>query len=150
MRRSDAPKASQVPATRGRPFANGNLGRKPGSKNRTTLVSAALLEGEADGLLRKALALANAGDVVMLKFFLSRMLPRDRLIDLDLPPMNRADDAVAALGRIMSAVADGLISPGEATALATLLDSFRGAIETAELVKRMDLLEARLNGERAA
>jgi hypothetical protein len=31
---------------RGRPFARGNGGRKPGSKNRTTLVAEALLKGE--------------------------------------------------------------------------------------------------------
>ena len=52
MRRSDDPKATQ--ATRGRPFANGNPGRKPGSKNRATLVAAALLEGDAEELLRGA------------------------------------------------------------------------------------------------
>ena len=48
MRDPGTPQTSQVPAPRGRPFANGNPGRKPGSKNRTTLVAAALLEGEAE------------------------------------------------------------------------------------------------------
>jgi hypothetical protein len=42
--RQSRPELTQVPATRGRPFQNGNPGRKPGSKNRTTLVAAALLE----------------------------------------------------------------------------------------------------------
>jgi hypothetical protein len=54
-----------------RHFQNGNPGRKPGSKNRTTLVAAALLEREAGELVRKAVELAKAGDVVMLKFLLS-------------------------------------------------------------------------------
>ena len=53
---------------------------KPGSKNRTTLVAAALLEGEAEELVRKAIELAKAGDVAMLKFLLERILPRERLI----------------------------------------------------------------------
>jgi hypothetical protein len=97
MRQSDNPKASQVSATRGRPFANGNPGRKPGSKNRTTLVAAALLDGEAEELVRKAVELAKAGDAVMLKFLLGRILPRERLIKLDLPHMDFADDAVEAL-----------------------------------------------------
>jgi hypothetical protein len=34
MRRSEGPGVTQVPTTRGRPFANGNSGRKAGSKNR--------------------------------------------------------------------------------------------------------------------
>ena len=63
---------AQVPPARGRPFVNGNSGRKRGSKNRTTLVAAALLEGEAEELVRKAVALAKAGDIAMLKFLLGR------------------------------------------------------------------------------
>jgi hypothetical protein len=100
-------------ATRGRPFANGNPGRKPGSKNRTTLVAAALLDGEAEELVRKAVELAKAGDVPMLKFLLSRILPRERVIKLDLPRMDFADDAVEALGCIMRAVSEGSISPAK-------------------------------------
>ena len=65
MRQSRHPEAHRVPATRGRPFADGNPGRRPGSKNRTTLVAAALLEGEAEELLRKAVELAKGGNVVI-------------------------------------------------------------------------------------
>src|SRR5271166_4892353 len=116
MRRSDGPDVTQVPTTRtrGRPFANGNPGRKPGSKNRSTLVAEALLSDEKDELLRKAIELAKAGDVQMLKFLLERTLPRERLIKLDLPPKYLSDAAVDALRHIMSAVAEGLISPREA------------------------------------
>ena len=92
---------------------NGNPGRKPGSKNRTTAVAAALLEGEAEELVRKAFELAKAGDVVMLKFLLGRILPRERLIELDLPRMDFADDAVEALGFVMRAVSEGKISPAK-------------------------------------
>ena len=49
--------------TRGRPFTKGNPGRKAGSKNRTTLVGQALLEEEKEELLRKAIEMAEAGDV---------------------------------------------------------------------------------------
>jgi hypothetical protein len=44
--------AAKVPA-RGRPFSRGNSGRKPGSKNRATLVTAALVEGDAQELVGK-------------------------------------------------------------------------------------------------
>jgi hypothetical protein len=87
----DSPALKVIPAPqRGRPFAEGNPGRKPGSKNRTTVVAAALLDSEAEMLVRKAVELAKAGDVPMLKFLLGRILPRERPIELDLPPMNFA------------------------------------------------------------
>jgi hypothetical protein len=137
----------QVPAIRGRPFANGNPGRKRGSRNQTTLVAAALLDGEAEELVGKAFELAKAGDAGMLKFLLGRALPRERLIKLDLPHMNFADDAVEALDRIMRSVSEGTISPSEGAALATLINSWAHAIDVADLVKRMNELEAKLNGQ---
>jgi hypothetical protein len=140
MRDPGTPQTSQVPAPRGRPFANGNPGRKPGSKNRTTLVAAALLEGEAEELVRKAIELAKAGDVAMLKFLLERILPRERLIKLDLPRMEFADDAVEALGKVMSDVAEGRMTPSEGAAVAPLINSCARAIDMADLVKRMDSL----------
>jgi hypothetical protein len=144
------PNVSPLPAPRGRPFANGNPGRKPGSKNRTTIVASALLDGEAEELVRTAVELAKAGNVVMLKFLLGRILPRKRPIKLDLPPMNFADDAVAALGAIISVVGDGGVSPSEGAAFAALIDAYTRAIDMADVVKRLDALEAKISGGRVA
>ena len=138
---------SQVPDVRGRPFEKGNSGRRPGSKNRSSQVLAALLEGDEVELVRKAVEIAKAGDIQMLKFLLSRMLPRDRPIKIDLPQMNSADDAVEALGRITRAVSEGIITPIEAAALATLVNSYARAIDLADVVKRMDALEGKMRGE---
>ena len=137
---------STTPAVRGRPFAKGNGGRRPGSKNQNTLILAAISDGDKEGLLRKGLELAKVGDVAMLKFFLSRMLPRERLIIIDLPNMESADDAVEALGAITSAVCEGKITPAEAAQLAALVNSYSRAIDMTDLVKRIDALEARING----
>src|SRR5215831_6805707 len=76
---------------RGRPFEKGNGGRRPGTKNRTTLVANALLEGEESELLRKAIELAKAGDTQMLKFLLDRILPKERSVRVDLPAMDISD-----------------------------------------------------------
>jgi hypothetical protein len=135
-----------APNVRGRPFAKGNGGRRPGSKNRTSLILEALLEGETEELVRKAIEIAKAGDVSMLKFFLSRILPRERPIRIDLPRMEFADDAVEALGLIARAVSEGSITPGEAADLANLVNSYGRAIDMADVVKRLDTLEARING----
>ena len=65
---------SERKPVRGRPFEKGNGGRRPGSKNRTTVVAEALLEGEEVFLVSKAIELAKAGDTQMLKFLLDRIL----------------------------------------------------------------------------
>ena len=63
-----------TPAVRGRPFARGNGGRRHGSKNKNSLILEALSDSEKEQLVRKGIELAKAGDVSMLKFFLSRIL----------------------------------------------------------------------------
>jgi hypothetical protein len=137
---------SQVTSQRGRPFIQGNPGRKAGSRNRASVVAGALIEGDAEELARKAVQLAKSGNVVMLKFLLGRLLPRERSIRLELPPMEFADDAVEAHSAIVRAVSDGLISPSEAAALAALMTSYGRAIDMADVVKRLDALEAQITG----
>lgn len=133
------------PGVRGRPFTKGNGGRKPGSKNRTTQLAAALLAGEEEELVRKALEIAKAGDVSMLKFFLGRMLPSERSINIDLPDaIHGRLDPVVALAAIIRAVAAAKISFSEGAALATIIESYRRASEHSELTRRMDELEAKL------
>ena len=133
-------------SVRGRPFAKGNGGRRPGSKNQSTRILETLSDGDKEELVRKGVELAKAGDVAMLKFFLSRILPRERPIRIDLPQMEFADDAVEVLGAITSAVCAGKITPGEAAHLAALVNSYARAIDNADLVKRMEVLEARVRG----
>jgi hypothetical protein len=132
-------------AVRGRPFTKGSGGRKPGSKNRTTLLAAALLEGETDELINKAKELAKAGNVPMLKFVLDRMLPRERLIQIELPDVTDADhDPVQTMAGIIRAVAEGKISPSEGAAMASLLESYRRTLELTKIVREMDELRAEL------
>ena len=135
-----------TPAVRGRPFPRGNGGRRPGSKNQSTLILEALSDGDKEELVRKGLEIAKAGDVSMLKFFLSRILPRERPIRIDLPQMEFADDAVEALGSIVRAVSEGLISPSEGADVANLVNSYARAIDMADVLKRLDALEGRING----
>jgi hypothetical protein len=129
---------------RGRPFPKGNGGRKPGSKNKATLVAEALLKGEEEELVRKAIQVAKAGDVQMLKFLLDRLLPKDRSVRIDLPEMLRADDAIDALGALINSVAVGQITPSEAAALGALVLVYAKAINVHELEARLDEHERKL------
>jgi hypothetical protein len=82
--------------------------------------------------------------VPLLKFFLERTVPRERLINIDIAPMKSADDAIDALGKIVSNLALGHITSSEAAALVTILNSYRAAIDQAEIEKRLEALEAKL------
>jgi hypothetical protein len=72
------PAGEQQDRDRGRfrPGVSGNpRGRPPGSRNHATLAAAALLEGEAEAITRKAVELALAGDPVALRLCMERILP---------------------------------------------------------------------------
>src|ERR1700737_5374130 len=57
-----APNPPPNSPVRGRPFEKGNGGRRPGSRNRTTLVAEALLKDEEVELGGKAIDLAKPGE----------------------------------------------------------------------------------------
>jgi hypothetical protein len=128
---------------RGRPFEKANGGRRPGSRNRTTVVAEALLKGEEVELVRKGVELAKAGDVQMLKFLLDRILPKDRSVCVDIPQMEAASDAIDALGAIIDAVGSGRIAPNEGSAVASLVVARARMINDAELNLRLDDIEKR-------
>ena len=81
----------------------------------------------------------------MLKFFLERILPKERSVCIDLPPMDRASDAVDVLATIIDAVATGRITPSEGSALASLVDAYVRTINVADLELRLDNIEKKLN-----
>lgn len=142
--KTDAPTPAKK--VRGKPFAKGNPGRQPGSRNTATKAAEALLEGEAEALTRKAIDQAKAGDMTALKLCLDRLVPvrRERTIRFDMPKVAGAADHPGALLAVLEAVAAGDLTPGEAQALASILKEHRAAIETTELASRLDALEERV------
>ncbi len=130
---------------RGRPFPKGNGGRKLGSRNRTTLLADALLEGEQEELLRKAIELAKAGDPQMLKFFLDRILPKERPVKIDLPPLENHRDLTPVYTAILQAVARGEVAPNEGSALMALVANLARFIDDADVEARLRRLETELN-----
>ncbi len=131
--------------TRGRPFEKGNPGRPRGSKNRTTAIAQALLANEEIELVRKAMDLAKAGDVQMLKFLLDRLLPKERLIKVDIPRLDFADEAIDAMAAISGAIAEGQITPSEGAALSSMISGYSRTLDVAELSKRIEAIEVSLN-----
>jgi hypothetical protein len=132
---------------RGRPFQKGNGGRKPGSRNRTTVMAQALLEGDMDALRSKGRELALAGNTQMLIFFLNRMQPKERCVRIDLPELDRSSDAVDALAIVIRAAATGQISPSEAAAFTSMIANYARTINIAEYEERLTKIEEQLRGQ---
>ncbi len=88
---------------RGRPFANGNPGRKPGSRNRATMITNAIGDKDREELIQKGLELAKQGDPPMLKFFLERIMPKEWHLRFQLPAIETRQDVVKALALILKA-----------------------------------------------
>ena len=126
-------------------FAPGNSlgGSRKGSRHRTTLAVEALLEGEAEGLTRKAIELALQGDGPALRLCLDRIAPmrRDAPIAFDLPPIETAADAVKASSSVLAAVAEGDITPDEGGRVIALLSAHKSMATVGELEERIVALE---------
>jgi len=58
-----------------------------------------------------------------------------------LPEVSQADDVKSALSAIIKAATTGQITPSEAQALSSVIETQRKAIETVELEQRVEQLE---------
>ncbi|PYE98919.1 hypothetical protein C8J35_103520 [Rhizobium sp. PP-F2F-G38] len=133
--------------------ARAGAGRKPGSLNRRTVevLDRALSRGlspveymlnmmrdEAAKPDDRAWAAEKAAPYVH-----PRPAPIQRPITIDLPTIDTADAIPAAISSVLAAVGRGDIAPGEAQSLVSIIDAQRKAIETGEIVRRLEALEAR-------
>src|SRR5947207_9355674 len=118
MRQKSAEKPKGLP--RGRSFLKGisgnPAGKRPGTRNRATIIAEEMLDCETRPLLRGAIDDAKGGDGVMTRFCIGRILPprRERPVRFDLPPIKSAADLSAAMAAITGAVAQGELTTGEA------------------------------------
>jgi hypothetical protein len=133
---------------RGRSFMKGlsgnPAGKRPGTRNRATIIAEELLDCETRPLLRQAIDDANGGDGVMTRFCIGRIIPprRERPIRFDLPPIRSAADLSAAMAAITGAVAQGELTTGEAWELSQIIDTFIRAIDASEFASQLARLEA--------
>ena len=69
-------------------------GRRPGCRNRATIAAAALLEGKAEALTRRAVEPALAGDPTTMRLCLERILPpcREPSVKFALPSIESPAD----------------------------------------------------------
>jgi hypothetical protein len=125
-------------------FGHGNPGKPKGARHKATRAALALLEGEAEGLTRKAVEIALEGDTTALRLCLERIAPskKDAPVTFDLPRMQSAADAAKAAGAVLDAVAAGDLTPTEGAHVMSLVETYRRTMETTELEARVAALEA--------
>jgi hypothetical protein len=123
----------------GRPFAPGNPGRKPGTRNKVTVMLEKVMAGKAKAVTDKVVAEALAGNMVAAKMLLDRIVPppRDRKVAISLPPINSPADLLDAHNALIGHLADGTISAAEAAAIASVMDRHKGAVDLSKVIDRM-------------
>jgi hypothetical protein len=113
-----------------------------------------IARGRGEAWTRKAVELALGGDAVALRLCIERILPlcRERTVKFALPPVEgtlsgqprgvTAQDISTTINAVSLALAEGVITPGEAERIAVAVNSFARAIDTIKRRKfAVDLLQ---------
>ncbi len=126
------------------PGVSGNpKGRPQGSRCKATLLAEGLMDGQAEAIVQRIVEIALDGDATALKACLDRILPprKDRPVQISLPEMNKPEDIVQSLSKVIQAASEGEITPAEASTLAKVLGEQAKAIETQDHESRIVALE---------
>jgi hypothetical protein len=128
-------------AQRGRPFQPGNKfgrGRPPGSRNKKTVLVDELLAENSQPLLRKALKLAQQGNVPMLRLLLDRALPRpkDAPVTIGPLPMDTPEELLEAQTKVMQHLLLGKLTPNQAERIFSLMGNYRRLLKSEVLERR--------------
>jgi len=121
----------------------GGPGRPPGSRNKATVLFEEIGHEGVAGVIRKVADAARDGNMRAASILLARTWPRGRgrPVVLDLPPVETTAGIVQAHAVVVALMAAGEITPEEAAAIGSVLETQRRAIETHDHEKRLQALE---------
>ena len=105
-------------------FCSCSAGKKPGTRNRATLLNEMMSDDEAGAIARGVIDKALAGNAVAARFIIGRLMApaRDCPIDLDLHEGGNADYILVAANATVEAMAAGEIAPEGALTVTRVLD----------------------------
>jgi hypothetical protein len=99
-------------------------------------------KAKRSSLLRKAIKIGLAGNVNALRLCLDRLpAPKDRPIQLSLPPIENVQRVSSAISTVLEATGDGRITPGEGEILVNILQVQHEVLTTGDLERRVEQLE---------
>src|SRR3982074_2669580 len=91
-------------------------GPAKGTRHKITMLAEKLMQDDVENVVAAVVDAARDGDMTAARIVLDRIVParRDNPVSFDLPKIERPADAVTASAAILSAVAEGRLTPGEA------------------------------------
>jgi hypothetical protein len=109
------------------------------------LLAEKLMQDDAEAVVNSVLSAAKTGDMTAARIVLDRLCParKDNPVTFTLPNIESASDAAAAMAAILSAVASGELTPGEAETVGKLVETHIRAMEASEFERRLAALEQR-------
>ena len=118
-------------------------GKRPGTRHKATQAALKLLGGDLAAITQECIRQAKEGNLMAVKLVLDKLIPsaKELPLSLSLPKVEGAADLPAALSAVMSAVAQGDITPGEGQALTAMLEAYRKGLEFTDLEARLTVLE---------
>jgi hypothetical protein len=104
-----------------------------------------LLEAQSERLTQKAVDMALEGDGVALRLCLDRLYPprKDRPIAFDMPKIGSVKESSELTASLLASVAEGGITPSEATEVASLIEKHARIREISDFEARLKALEER-------
>jgi hypothetical protein len=148
--KSKGPAVNTAANQRGKPFQPGRSGNpagKPsGARHRVTVLAEKLMQGDCEAIVRAVIDAAKSGDMTAARIVLDRIAParKGSPVSLTLPSVRNASDVADAMNVLLGEMADGEITPDEASIIAGILDARRRSIETVEHEARLSELEAKV------
>src|SRR5471032_2158514 len=112
-------------------------GKLPGTRNRKSVMLAALRDGEGEAAARVVIEKALAGDVVSARFVVALISPRPRgrTIHLEMPEDDDCN-VVTAYNLTLRALCEGEITPDEAVTVSRFLDGRRRVLQAPAAARR--------------
>lgn len=130
-----------------KPGKSGNpKGKAKGTLHKATRAALALLEGDLEAITQKCVERAKEGDLMAVKLILDKVLPnaKERRLSVKLPKVKGAANLPAVLSAVLDMVGNGELTPGEGQTITSIIESTRKGIELAEIEKRLEVIEEKL------
>jgi hypothetical protein len=123
-------------------------GRPRGVLNHATVLAQELLAARVESIAGKLIELAEGGDMRAIRVCMDRLVPANKHqpIAVELPPIEKPADSVAAAAAIAAAVAAGELTATEAAQLAKVVDVYVRALDSKGFDERLGKLEKEIRG----
>jgi hypothetical protein len=124
-------------------------GRPEGSRNRVSVSAMNLLKDEEQTLSRMAIELAQNGNVQMLQFCLSRILPpppKDEAVKLaGMPKCEDMQSTVNLSSFVLNKVADGTLTPSQASLISGIVEKHIRCLQITDIEERLLQIEEQVS-----